>query len=94
MNDIQFNKINGRWSVSRKGCILTGYLPYTVIEKTMDVNLMGDFNTKKFATAWVKAGCPIDDIEKAIGVTKIVWAKTFSEAQQLATLPDTYLAED
>jgi len=86
--------VSGRWSVSRKGNMITGYNPFTVQGETFTVNVMNDFTTKRDAIAWVTEGCSIDDIERRIGITHIVWARSLSEARKVAEYPGAYLSQD
>ena len=55
---------------------------------------MNDFTTKREAIAWAAEGSPIDDIERRLGITHIVWARSLVEAIEVAQFPDAYLSQD
>ena len=93
MNDVQFTKVAGKWSISRKGGLADGYKPFEVNSVSGDVNIVSDFKTKKAAIDWVESGFALDAVQIETGITRIVWAKNWKEAQSIASLPDAYLSQ-
>ena len=91
--EFNYTKVNGKWTVTRKGDLISGYKPFEFNADSGDVNLMPDFGTKKVAMNWVQAGFPLDKIQESTGITKIIWARTLKEAFQISKLPDAYLSE-
>lgn len=91
--EFNYTKVNGKWAVTRKGDLISGYKPFEFSADSGDVNLMSDFGTKKAAMSWVEAGFPLDKIQESTGITKIIWARTLKEAFQVSNLPDAYLSE-
>ena len=91
--EFNYIKVNGKWTVTRKGNFISGYKPFEFNADSGDVNLMPDFETKKAAIKWVETGFPLDKIQESTGITKIIWARTLKEAFQISKLPDAYLSE-